>query len=105
MQYNPGDHIIDVTSMDFRSPDSEAVTRKRVELLAELYAQQGTKQSVSGVPDRMAGFMCRRGRRSCMPASGIDGPHASTAPLPPTRRVLEHVPVCMSVCAGRGGCG
>jgi ABC-type multidrug transport system ATPase subunit len=53
--YNPADHFLDVTSMDFRTPDSEAVTRKRVALLGELYSQQGTKQSVSGIPAGVSG--------------------------------------------------
>jgi ABC-type multidrug transport system ATPase subunit/ABC-type multidrug transport system permease subunit len=41
-QYNPGDFLIDVTSMDYRSPEAEASTRERVQLLGQLYdARQG----------------------------------------------------------------
>ncbi|KAL4433910.1 hypothetical protein ABPG75_000351 [Micractinium tetrahymenae] len=38
--YNPADVILDVTSRDYRTPESEAATQKRVQLLADLHALQ-----------------------------------------------------------------
>jgi hypothetical protein len=45
-QFNPGDYLIDVTSMDYRSPDAEATTRRRIQLLGDLYLQQGAATAV-----------------------------------------------------------
>lgn len=36
--YNPADLILDVTSRDHRTPESQAATERRVQLLADLYA-------------------------------------------------------------------
>lgn len=43
MQYNPGDFLIDVTSMDYRSPEAEAATRRRVDLLGALYSARAAE--------------------------------------------------------------
>ncbi|EFN55091.1 hypothetical protein CHLNCDRAFT_134989 [Chlorella variabilis] len=40
-QFNPADFFMDVTSMDYRTPDSEALTRRRIQLLGDLYQRQG----------------------------------------------------------------
>lgn len=53
-QFNPGDYLIDVTSMDYRSPTAEATTRRRIQLLGDLYQQQGAATAVRAARDRGA---------------------------------------------------
>lgn len=47
--FNPGDFLIDVTSMDYRSPDSEALTRRRIQLLGDLYQRLGADTASEAV--------------------------------------------------------
>lgn len=69
LQYNPGDYLIDVTSMDYRGPEAEAQTRKRVALLADLYEQRAADVGV-------------RARR-CLPHCRCIGPALQRLPPAP----------------------
>ncbi|KAL4441885.1 hypothetical protein ABPG77_003801 [Micractinium sp. CCAP 211/92] len=45
--YNPADFILDVTSKDHRTPESEAATEKRVQLLADLHSLRSAAGSAA----------------------------------------------------------
>jgi hypothetical protein len=39
--FNPADFFLDVCSMDYRSPEAEAASRRRIGLLGDLYEREG----------------------------------------------------------------
>ncbi|PSC71035.1 ABC ATP-binding isoform 2 [Micractinium conductrix] len=48
-QFNPGDFFMDVTSMDYRTPESEAATRRRIGLLSDLYERSNVETEPAAV--------------------------------------------------------
>jgi len=44
-EYNPADFFLDVVSMDYRTPAEESASRRRIQLLGDLYGSEGTKVS------------------------------------------------------------
>jgi hypothetical protein len=58
-QFNPADYWMDLLSMDYKSQEAEATTRRRIELLGELYQRQGADVAVGGK------CTCRRGLLGC----------------------------------------
>ena len=73
-QFNPADFFMDVTSMDYRTPDSEALTRRRIQLLGDLYQRQGAATAVRWPPGRGRVVAGRRGwRPACTKWSAVAG--------------------------------